>query len=83
MIKQLVEILSPNGSICWQVGNYVNNGEIFPLDIYYYNIFKELGLSLRNRIIWHFGHGLHARRDSLEGMKPYYGLQNQMITLLI
>lgn len=50
-----------NGSICWQVGNYVNKGEVFPLDIYYYQIFKKLGLKLRNRIIWHFGHGLHAQ----------------------
>ena len=24
-------------------------------------IFKDLGLKLRNRVIWHFGHGLHAK----------------------
>src|SRR5690606_32891781 len=60
IIEQLVRLLSDKGSICWQVGNYVNNGEVFPLDIFYYNIFKDLGLKLRNRIIWHFGHGLHA-----------------------
>ena len=30
------------------------------MDIYYYQIFKKLGLKLRNRIIWHFAHGLHA-----------------------
>ena len=46
--------------ICWQVGNYVDKGEVFPLDIFYYQIFKNHGLQLRNRIIWHFGHGLHA-----------------------
>lgn len=60
IIKELVRTLSDKGSICWQVGNYVENGEIFPLDIYYYQIFKKLGLQLRNRIIWYFGHGLHA-----------------------
>ena len=60
VIDELVRLLSPVGSICWQVGNYVENGEIFPLDIYYYGIFKRRGLKLRNRIIWHFGHGLHA-----------------------
>lgn len=60
VIKELKRILSKNGNICWQVGNYVEKGEIFPLDIYYYQIFKNLGLKLRNRIIWHFGHGLHA-----------------------
>lgn len=60
IIKELVKVLSDKGSICWQVGNYVEKGEIFPLDIFYYNIFKKLGLKLRNRIIWYFGHGLHA-----------------------
>ena len=60
IIRELVKVLSDQGSICWQVGNYVEKGEIFPLDIYYYHIFKKLGLKLRNRIIWHFGHGLHA-----------------------
>jgi adenine-specific DNA-methyltransferase len=60
-ISRLYEVLSPEGSICWQVGNYVENGEVFPLDIYYYRIFKSLGMQLRNRIIWHFGHGLHAK----------------------
>ena len=60
IIKELVKVLSDKGSICWQVGNYVDKGEIFPLDIYYYQIFKSFGLKLRNRIIWHFGHGLHA-----------------------
>ena len=60
IIKELVKVLSDKGSICWQVGNYVDKGEVFPLDIFYYNIFKKLGLKLRNRIVWYFGHGLHA-----------------------
>jgi len=60
IIDQLVRTLSDKGSICWQVGNYVDKGEVFPLDIFYYQIFKKHGLQLRNRIIWHFGHGLHA-----------------------
>lgn len=62
IIRNLIRTLSKKGSVCWQVGNYVNNGEIFPLDIYYYNIFKEFGLKLKNRIIWHFGHGLHCSK---------------------
>ena len=44
------------------MGNYVSNGEIIPLDIALYPIFSSLGLQLRNRIIWHFGHGLHATK---------------------
>lgn len=62
LIQELVRVLRWDGSICWQVGNYVQDGEVFPLDIYYYGIFKRLGLYLRNRIIWHFGHGLHASK---------------------
>jgi DNA modification methylase len=54
--------LSPRGSICWQVGNYVEEGEVFPLDIFFYHQFKQQGLKLRNRIIWHFQHGLHASK---------------------
>lgn len=59
---ELYRVLSDGGSICWQVGNFVDNAEVFPLDIYFYPMFKELGLKLRNRIIWHFDHGLHASK---------------------
>lgn len=60
IIAELVRTLSDKGNLCWQVGNYVDKGEVYPLDIFYYQIFKKHGLKLRNRIIWHFGHGLHA-----------------------
>lgn len=62
IIKECVRVLSPKGNICWQVGNYVENGEVYPLDILFYPIFKKLGLQLRNRIIWSFGHGLHCSK---------------------
>lgn len=62
VISQLYRILRMDGSICWQVGNFVENGEVYPLDILYYSRFKDLGLHLRNRIIWRFGHGLHASK---------------------
>jgi len=61
-IKEAVRLLHPKGSICWQVGNYVDDGEVFPLDILLYPIFKETKLFLRNRIIWSFGHGLHCQK---------------------
>lgn len=61
VITEAIRVLHPDGSICWQVGNYVENGEIEPLDIILYPIFKEAGLKLRNRIIWTFGHGLHCQ----------------------
>ncbi len=62
VIREAVRITKPSGSICWQVGNYIENGEITPLDIILYPIFHKMGLKLRNRIVWHFGHGLHARK---------------------
>jgi len=62
VITESVRTLKENGSICWQVGNYVENGSIKPLDILLYPIFADLGLILRNRIVWHFGHGLHASK---------------------
>ncbi len=62
VIEKLVSQLSDAGSICWQVGNYVDNGSILPLDYVFFPIFDRLGLKLRNRIAWHFGHGLHMQR---------------------
>lgn len=60
--KELYKKTSNKGHVCWEVGNYVENGEIYPLDIFFYNIFKDAGFKLRNRIIWHFEHGLHASK---------------------
>jgi DNA modification methylase len=62
ILDELVRVLAGDGSLCWQVGNYVEKSEIFPLDIFYYPFFRERGLKLRNRIIWHFEHGLHASK---------------------
>ena len=62
VITECVRTLSPKGSICWQVGNYVDKGAIIPLDAALYPIFSELKLKMRNRIIWHFEHGLHCSR---------------------
>ena len=62
VIEALVERLPDTGSICWQVGSYVKNGEAFPLDLYFYDSFKRRGLQLRNRIIWRFNFGLHSSK---------------------
>lgn len=61
VIKECYKKLKEGGHICWQVGNYIDkkHKEVFPLDVVLYPIFKEIGLKLRNRIIWHFEHGLH------------------------
>lgn len=62
IISHLYRVLRDDGSICWQTGCFVDQGEVFPLDIFFYPIFKNLGMKLRNRIIWTFGHGLHASK---------------------
>ena len=62
VIAELVRVIAGTGSLCWQVGNYIQKGEVFPLDIYFYEIFKRFGLKLRNRIIWRFNHGLHCTK---------------------
>jgi adenine-specific DNA-methyltransferase len=62
VISECVRLLHAQGSICWQVGNHVQDGEIFPLDILLYPIFAALGLKLRNRVVWHFEHGLHCSK---------------------
>ncbi|MCE5239384.1 site-specific DNA-methyltransferase [bacterium] len=62
VIREAVRITAPEGSICWQVGNYVENGEIVPLDVLLYPIFAGHGLQLRNRVVWHFEHGLHCTK---------------------
>lgn len=62
IVDELIRVLKSGGSLCWQVGNYVEDSEVFPLDIFYYPFFKKHGLRLRNRIVWHFAHGLHASK---------------------
>lgn len=65
VIRECVRILRPGGSICWQVGHHVNgHRQVIPLDILLHPLFAEYenkGVRLRNRIVWHFEHGLHCR----------------------
>ena len=61
VLQAVLRVLAHDGSVCWQVGNYAQNGFIIPLDTLLYPIFANEGLVLRNRIIWHFGHGLHCQ----------------------
>jgi len=62
VIQECARVLADNGSLCWQVGNFVGDNEIIPLDIALWPTFRALGLKMRNRIIWHFEHGLHCSR---------------------
>ena len=62
IIEKVCSKVKSSGSVCWQTGNFVKDGEIFPLDFLFYQLFAEQGLKLRNRIIWRFNFGLHATR---------------------
>jgi len=57
------KVVTAGGSVCWQVGNHVRNGELVPLDFAVHSIFGSIkSLTLRNRIVWTFGHGTHAKK---------------------
>lgn len=60
VVAECDRVLRPGGAMCFQLGHNVRNGSVLPLDIALYPIFAELGLILRNRIVWTFGHGLHC-----------------------
>lgn len=63
VISECVRVMAENGSLCWQIGNHITlDGEVVPLDMILYPIFKAHGLTLRNRIVWHFEHGLHCSK---------------------
>ncbi|WP_321886059.1 DNA-methyltransferase [Paraburkholderia bannensis] len=61
LLPELVRVLKPGGSLCWQVGSHVKNGVVTPLD---YLVFAEMqrfdSMHMRNRVVWTFGHGLHC-----------------------
>ena len=62
VISECVRVLKPTGNLCWQVGFTKSGEEVVPLDIVLYPLFKEHGMKLKNRIVWSFGHGMHARK---------------------
>lgn len=55
--------LKCGGSLCWQVGNHVRNAVITPLDFLVHQVCAQYPeLKLRNRVIWTFEHGVHAKK---------------------
>lgn len=63
LAARLIRALRPGGSLCWQTGIHANSGAVIPLDYLAYSAFSIDGaLTLRNRIVWHFEHGVHAQK---------------------
>src|SRR5262245_11445664 len=52
IIDEVIPRMRMGGSVCWQVGNYVENGTVEPLDMWLHPLFKNRDLRLRNRIVW-------------------------------
>ncbi len=61
IFPEIVRVTKPGGSICWQVGFHVDKGVVTPLDFLVHDLLGRMeGITLRNRIVWTFGHGLHC-----------------------
>ncbi|MES2095357.1 MAG: site-specific DNA-methyltransferase [Pseudomonadota bacterium] len=60
VVEAMLPALTENASVCWQVGTYIADGEVFPLDVPFIEIFRNLGFRLRNRIIWRYNFGYNA-----------------------
>ena len=64
VIECIDKLVKDTGCICWQVGNHIDKKKesIYPLDFGFHEIFNDLGYTLKNRIVWKFGHGMHASK---------------------
>lgn len=63
LVKRLAMLVSDHGAVVWNVGTHTQgDGEYFPLDVLYIPLFCAEGFVLKNRIIWHFNHGLHDKK---------------------
>lgn len=63
LLSELVRVLKPGASLCWQIGSHVVGGNFVPLDALIYASHRSQPLlNLRNRIVWTFDHGVHVKR---------------------
>lgn len=62
IVEKICQKITTTGNICWQVGTYIEKGEVFPLDYYFFPMFAKHGFKLRNRIVWRYNFGLHASK---------------------
>jgi adenine-specific DNA-methyltransferase len=64
LLPEIMRVVKPGGSICWQIGYHVANNHVTPLDYLIFDAMRKLKTPpvLRNRISWTFGHGYHCER---------------------
>lgn len=61
VLAEFYRVLKPEGALFLNLGNFVEDGAIVPLDTVFVSILRELEFQIRNRIVWIFRHGLHCR----------------------
>jgi adenine-specific DNA-methyltransferase len=87
LLPEIVRVTRDGGSICWQVGYHVADQAAYPLDYPIFSIMSGIqGVTLRNRIIWTFGFGMHqtsrfsGRHETVlwftKGPKPFFDLDS-------
>lgn len=60
VLPEIIRVTKSGGSICWQVGYHITNKTAYPLDYAVFSLLENnKKVSLRNRIVWSFAHGLH------------------------
>ena len=60
ILPEVARVTRDGGSICWQVGYHVAQQSAYPLDYPVFSILSAIeNISLRNRIVWTFGFGMH------------------------
>lgn len=55
-IRECDHTLSQDCDMRWEVGNYVDDVRVIPLDYLPPPVSDELGLKMRNRTTWHYGY---------------------------
>lgn len=62
VIESVAKKVKSTGYFCWQTGYTIEEGALIPLDSLFYPVFIDLGFKLKNRVIWTFGSGMHAKK---------------------
>ena len=90
IFNDMYRVLKVGGSVCWQIGYHISDKCVIPLDYLVYDLFTSLSkdldfpLTLRNRIIWTFGHGLNSinrfsgRHEVILGSRLFFSNSKNM-----
>src|SRR5712692_3863305 len=74
VISELVRVLNDQGSICWQTGNYVDDGRCFPLTFITTPSLKSTACNYAIGLFGTLSMVCTHQKDFLVAMKPSCGL---------